>query len=84
MTIYNELAQDEQFKLIYKTIRNRFSQLISNYEKKYDEMILTTKSETKEGWTIITKKHTELIYPILAEHINSSKYQEINRVFLSN
>ena len=83
-SIYNELAKDEQFRLIYKTIRNRFSQLISNYEKKYDELKLTTKSETKEGWTIITKKHTELIYPILAEHINSSKYQEINRVFLSN
>jgi hypothetical protein len=79
--LYEELKNDDEFKLIYKNIRSRFSCLIDQYEKKYDEFTIFAK---KNGGVIYSSnKHSSLIYPILAEQIKSPRYSEINSIFLT-
>ena len=80
--LYQELKNDNEFKLIYKNIRSRFSNLIDQYEKKYDEF--TTNTKKNNGEVIYSSnKHSSLIHPILAEQIKSPRYSEINSFFLS-
>ncbi len=79
--LYEELKNDYNFKLIYKNIRSNFSNLINQYEKKYNEFTLSAKKGS--GIVYSSSIHSNLIYPILAEHIKSSRYLEINSFFLS-
>lgn len=79
--LYEELKNDYNFKLIYKNIRSNFSNLINQYEKKYNEFTLSAKKGS--GIVYSSSIHSNLIYPILAEHIKSSRYSEINSIFLS-
>jgi hypothetical protein len=74
--LYNELKNDYMFKLIYQTIRRNFGNMISQYEKKYDELVKTNKS----GWS--TSKHSN-IYDVLNKQINSDRYLSIKSDFLS-
>ncbi|NBX38627.1 MAG: hypothetical protein EBR54_04325 [Flavobacteriia bacterium] len=74
--LYNELKNDYKFKLIYQTIRRNFGNMISQYEKKYDELVKTDKS----GWS--TSKHSD-IYDTLNKQINSDRYLSIKSDFLS-
>jgi hypothetical protein len=74
--LYNELKNDYMFKLIYQTIRRNFGNMISQYEKKYDELVKTNKS----GWS--TSKHSD-IYNVLNKQINSDRYLSIKSDFLS-
>ena len=64
------------FKLIYQTIRRNFGNMISQYEKKYDELVKTNKS----GWS--TSKHSN-IYDVLNKQINSDRYKSISIDFLA-
>lgn len=50
--------------------------MISQYEKKYDELVKTDKS----GWS--TSKHSD-IYDTLNKQINSDRYLSIKSDFLS-
>jgi hypothetical protein len=80
--LYEELKKDHDFKTIYKNIRSRFHTLIAQYEKKYDDyMLLAQKSK---DYIYSSKKHADLIFPVLSEHIKSTRYEEINRIFLNN
>lgn len=74
--LYNELKNDYMFKLIYQTIRRNFGSMISQYEKKYDELVKVNKS----GWS--TSKHSN-IYDVLNKQINSDRYQSISIDFLA-
>jgi hypothetical protein len=80
LELYEELKKDENFKSIYKNIRSRFQNLITQYEKKYDEFTLT--AQKNNGIIYSSKKHSDLIFPILSEQIKSSKYKEIETIFL--
>jgi hypothetical protein len=73
--LYNELKNDYMFKLIYQTIRRNFGNMISQYEKKYDELVKTNKS----GWS--TSKHSE-IYNTLLPTLQSNRFQVIEADFL--
>jgi hypothetical protein len=73
--LYNELKNDYMFKLIYQTIRRNFGNMISQYEKKYDELVKTNKS----GWS--TSKHSE-IYNTLLPTLQSNRFQVIETDFL--
>jgi len=79
--LYVELKNDANFKTIYRTIRTKFSQLMSAYEKKYDEFTLTAKKGT--GIIYSSEKHSSLIFPILSDQIKSARYEEIHKNFLS-
>jgi hypothetical protein len=80
--LYEDLKKDHDFKTIYKNIRSRFHTLIAQYEKKYDDyMLLAQKSK---DYIYSSKKHADLIFPVLSEHIKSTRYEEINRIFLNN
>jgi len=80
--LYQELKNDNEFKLIYKNIRSRFSSLIDQYEKKYDEFTTSTKKNNGEV-IYSSNKHSSTIHPILAEQIKSPRYSEINSIFLT-
>lgn len=80
LELYEELKKDENFKSIYKNIRSRFQNLITQYEKKYDEFTLT--AQKNNGIIYSSKKHSDLIFPILSEQIKSAKYKEIETLFL--
>ncbi len=79
--LYDALSKDENFKTIYKNIRSRFSDLILQYEKKYDEF--NTLAQKSKEYIYSSKKHSESIYRILSEQIKSSRYAEIERIFLN-
>jgi hypothetical protein len=46
----------------------------------YDEFTLT--AQKNNGIIYSSKKHSDLIFPILSEQIKSSKYKEIETIFL--
>jgi hypothetical protein len=79
--LYETLKSDQTFKSIYKNIRLRFSSLITQYEKKYDEF--NTTAQKSNNIIYSSQKHPNLIYPILVDQIKSSKYAEIERYFLN-
>jgi hypothetical protein len=80
--LYEELKNDQNFKIIYKTIRSRFESLIAQYEKKYDDYTIV--AQKSKEYIYSSQKHSDLIYPILSGQIKSAKYEEINRCFLNN
>jgi hypothetical protein len=80
--LYESLKSDQTFKTIYKNIRSRFSNLIAQYERKYDEYTVTAQKSKEVIYS--SQKHSNLIYPILSEQIKSTKYAEIERCFLAN
>lgn len=80
--LYESLKYDQTFKTIYKNIRSRFSNLIAQYERKYDEYTVTAQKSKEVIYS--SQKHSNLIYPILSEQIKSTKYAEIERCFLAN
>ena len=80
--LYSELKNDENFKTIYKTIRAKFSVMIAEYEKKYDEFTLLAKKGT--GLIYSSEKHSSLIFPILSNQIKSVRYETIVNDFLKN
>ena len=79
--LYEELKNDQDFKLIYQTIRKRFEELISNYEKKFDSY--NTIAKKSNEWIYSSEKHSSLIYPVLSSHINSTRYAIIQQDFLT-
>jgi hypothetical protein len=78
--LYIELKNDQNFKSIYQAIRTRYSNLISMYEKKYDEFTLV--AQKQNGILFSTEKHTNLIFPVLSEQIKSNRYSDIENDFL--
>ncbi len=78
--LYNELKNDINFKNIYRTIRTKFYSMIKEYEKKYDEFNL--QASKSNVYYFSSEKHSNLIYPILSEVIESEKYETIKRDFL--
>ena len=78
--LYRELKNDTNFKNIYRTIRTKFYSMIKEYEKKYDELNL--QASKSKVFVFSSEKHSDLIYPILSEHIESEKYETIKRDFL--
>ena len=78
--LYNELKNDQNFKIIYKGIRSRFQNMITQYEKRYDEYTLVAQKSKEHIYS--SKKHSDLILPVLSGQIKSSKYTEIESDFL--
>ena len=78
--LYNELTNDQNFKIIYKGIRSRFQNMITQYEKRYDEYTLVAQKSKEHIYS--SKKHSDLILPVLSGQIKSSKYTEIESDFL--
>ncbi len=78
--LYLELKNDSNFKNIYRTIRSNYSNLIQQYERKFDEF--NTSAQKSNTAILVANKHQDNVYPILCEQIKSEKYDEIKRLFL--
>jgi hypothetical protein len=75
--LYQELKTHPTFSFVYKSIRKSFSTLMTNYEKKYDEL-----NKTSTGYRTSTPKYGD-IYKTLLPTLQSNRYVEITADFLN-
>ncbi|NDB35638.1 MAG: hypothetical protein EB023_09940 [Flavobacteriia bacterium] len=73
--LYQELRTHPTLSYVYKTIRQEFSTLLANYEKKVSEINKSNKSESS------TEKYGE-IHKTLLPTLQSNRYQAIEADFL--